>query len=89
MNQHAPPPSADEPVNRFIVNEPTRMQAVVGKVSTAFGSCYCHVAFDASGHVREVRISYPGKHMKKEVGAALDAIGAEITNLMEGINGAE
>lgn len=67
----------------FVLPEPTRLHALTEKISTSFGSMYVHCHFDNLGRVHSVQVSYPGKHMEKEVGQALDAINVGFNGLIE------
>lgn len=61
-----------------------RLMTTTQKVETRFGSIYTHVSVDASGAVREVAISTPGKHADTAVEAAMTALGRAITECLPG-----
>ena len=66
-----------------------RLHSLTERVESKFGTMHVACNFDDRGHVRGISISYPGKHMAKEVGDALDALNDGFNRLIEELNAAK
>lgn len=66
-----------------------RLHSLTERVASAFGTMYIACEYDDHGHIHGVGISYPGKHMSKEVGLALDGLNEGLNQLIETARGTE